>query len=252
MDLGQAPRPRVEQEVFSDFQPRQKCSLCCGLRCAAAVGGALFVVTLPCNLITLRGRLCEGRGIFGFIDRHLFLPLPLAAITFTHQVIQSEALWSKSRKTLWRVNTQAAGINIALWIAVTLVCTVVSRCFVPRWSRSYRLLLWEYRRTRRCCANKYLPTAFGRMTEDLDWYNIMWTLSFYHVVWGMFSIMVERSFGAHYAMFYRDWPYSRWCSPRWREWRELEAMKHVNTQHVSTPGRWGSFIRNDRWRSSGV
>ncbi|CBH16792.1 hypothetical protein, conserved [Trypanosoma brucei gambiense DAL972] len=252
MNLGQVPRPRDEPEPFNDFEPRRKCSICCGLRCAAVTGGALFLIVLPCNLIMIRGRIFDGRGFIGFADRHLLVPLPFAAITFTHQIIQSEALWSKNRKTLWQVNTQSAGLNILLWSILTVACTAVSRRQGPRWSRSYRLLLWDYRRTRRCCANRYLPTAFGRISADLDWYNVLWTVSVYHVLWGMFAVMVERGFGAHYAMFYRDWPYSRWCSPRWREWRELEAMKYINTEQVVAPSRWGSFITNDRWRSSSV
>ncbi|KAG8346433.1 hypothetical protein TRVL_02745 [Trypanosoma vivax] len=252
MDLGQTQRPRKQPEPFNDFEVRQKCTICCGLRCAAIVGALLFTVTFPCNLIMKGGRLFDGHGIRGFLDSYFLLPLPFAAVTFTHQVIQSEALWSKNKKPLWQLNTQSTGLNLALWSVLTFSFTVVSRRYASQWSRSYRLLLWEYRRTRRDCANKYVPTFFGRITEDLDWYNVMWTVTSYHLLWGMVVILAERGFGAHYAMLYRDWPYSRWCSPRWREWREIEAMKHVNTEHVVLSSRWGSFISSDRWRSSSV
>ncbi|KEG06045.1 hypothetical protein DQ04_16321010 [Trypanosoma grayi] len=252
MDLGQTKRPRAAPDPYNDFEPRSKCTVCCGIRCAAVVGAVVFAVTFPCNLVMLGGRMCEGRGVVGFLDRHLFLPLPLATMAFTHQTMQSEALWSKNRKPLWHLNWQSAGLNVLLWSALTLFGTIISRRYAPQWSRSYRLLMWDYQRTRRCCANKYFPTAFGRITEDLDWYNIMWSLSIYHILWGMMTVMAEREFGAHYAMFYRDWPYSRWCSPRWREWREMEALKHINTEQVVGHSRWGSFLTLDRWRSSSV
>ncbi|ORC92450.1 uncharacterized protein TM35_000032030 [Trypanosoma theileri] len=252
MDLGQTSRPRPEPEPFNDFEVRRKCTFCCGLRCALVAGGVLFAITFPCNLVMLRGRICEGRGLFGFLDRNLFLPLPFAAVAFTHQVMQSEALWSKNRKPIWKLNWQCAGLNLLLWSILLSTGTFISRRFAPHWSRRYRLLLWEYKRTRRNCANKYFPTAFGRITEDLDWYNILWMLTIYHSLWGMITIMAEREFGAHYAMFYRDWPYSRWCSPRWREWREIEAIKHVNKEQIVGAYRWGSFLTSDRWRSSSV
>ncbi|EKF31445.1 hypothetical protein MOQ_004722 [Trypanosoma cruzi marinkellei] len=252
MDLGQTQRPRPPPEAFNDFEPRRKCTFCCGIRCAAVAGAAVFAITFPCNLVVLGGRMCEGRGMKGFLDRHLLLPLPVFLITFTHQTIQSEALWSKNKKTLWNLNWQSAGLNVFLWTSMTLIGTFISRRYATHWSRQYRLLMWEYQRTRRSCGNKYMPTVLGRTTEDLDWYNILWTLSLYHIVWGMITIMEEREIGAHYAMFYRDCPYSRWCSPRWREWRELEVLKHVNKEHLVGPFRWGSFISTDRWRSSGI
>ncbi|ESL07844.1 hypothetical protein TRSC58_04463 [Trypanosoma rangeli SC58] len=252
MDLGQTPRPRSQQEAFNDFEPRRKCALCCGVRCAAVAGAVVFAITFPCNLAVMGGRVCDGRGVIGFLDRHFFLPLPMALVCFTHQSIQSEALWSKNKKPLWDLNWQAAGLNILLWTSMTLVGTTVSRRYAPHWSRKYRLQLWEYQRARRSCANKYMPTVVGKITEDLDWYNILWTLSLYHVLWGMITVMAERELGAHYAMFYRDWPYSRWCSPRWREWREVETLKYVNKEQLVGLSRWGSFISKDRWRASNI
>ncbi|RNE95423.1 hypothetical protein TraAM80_10227 [Trypanosoma rangeli] len=35
MDQDQTQRPRSQQEAFNDFQPRRKCALCCGVRCAS-------------------------------------------------------------------------------------------------------------------------------------------------------------------------------------------------------------------------
>lgn len=249
MDLGQATRPRAEVEAFNDMTPRKKCTLCCGLRCAAFTGAAAMLITLPCNAVMLGGRLTEGNGWKGFLNRNLFVALPVAAICFTHQVLLSEALWSKNKKTVWEVNLQSTLSNIVLWVLGVGVCTTLSRRYLPARSRAYRLSLWNYRRTRRAAQNAWLPSVYGKITEDLDWYNVLWTLSLYHIVWGMLSVMLEKEMGSHYAMFFRDWQYSKWCSPRWREWRELEVMRAAQKEHKVSPARWGSFITNDRWRT---
>lgn len=253
MELGQTSRPRAQLAPYSDLQPRKKCSVCCALRCACATSGVVLLITLPCNLVMLRGRLCDARGVRGFVDRHFFLPLPVFFVTLTHQYLLSEGLWSKNKKTVWQVNWQSCLSNVTLWTVATVLCTVASRkCLVP-YSRSYRLLMWDYHRARRACANRFFPTVFGRLTEDLDWYNVLWVLSIYHVLWGMVTMMLEKELGAHYAIFYRDSEYSKWCSPRWREWRELEAIrKSVDTEQRVPVGRWGSFITSERWRVSGV
>ncbi|EPY33504.1 hypothetical protein STCU_02185 [Strigomonas culicis] len=248
MELGQATRPREPVEPFNDPEPRTKCSFCCALRSALVTGGFICLVTLPCNAAVQRGRLCDGAGWRGFLNRHLFMPLPFAAITFTHQLVLSESLWSKNRKTVFEVNWQSSLTNLTLWVVGVTAATVLSRRYLPAASRTYRLLLWDYTRTRRDCANKWMPTAFGTVTADLDWYNILWVLSLYHVLWGMMSVMLEKEMGAHYAMFFKSSSYSRWCSPRWREWRELEVQRRIQTEQVVAPSRWGTFLTNDRWR----
>lgn len=249
MDLGQSVRPRADVADFQDFTPRNKCTFCCGLRCAAFTGAFAFLITLPCNAAVMGGRVTGGRGFIGFLDHNLFIALPVAAITFTHQMILSEALWSKNRKTIWEINWQSALTNISLWTVGVTAATLLSRKYVPQYSRTYRLQLWDYRRARRGCANAYMPSIYGRITEGLDWYNILWTLSLYHIFWAMMSVMLEKEMGSHYAMFFRDWKYSKWCSPRWREWRELEVMRTVQREQKVVPVRWGSFLTNDRWRT---
>ncbi|KAG5481212.1 hypothetical protein CUR178_06444 [Leishmania enriettii] len=249
MELGQTQRPRAPVEPFQDYEPRRKCTVCCGLRYASFTGFATFCVSLVCNVFVLGGRVTDGRGWRGFLNRNTLLALPVAAITFTHQVLLSESLWSKNKKTVLQVNTQSTLSNMSLWMAGTALCTAVSRRYLPAHSRAYRLAMWEYQRTRRGCANPWMPTVLGRVTQDLDWYNVMWTLAMYHLLWGMVSALLEKELGAHYAMFYRNGQYSRWCSPRWREWRELEVIRHVNTEHVVSPNRWGTFITNDKWRT---
>ncbi|CCW64683.1 unnamed protein product [Phytomonas sp. EM1] len=251
MELGQARRPRSEVATFNDLEPRKKCSVCCGLRCAAFIGGFTFIFTLLCNSIILGGKLTEGRGLIGFCDRNLFIALPLAAVTFTHHLILSESLWSKNRKTVWEINWQSTFTNMTLWTVGTTMCTLLSRKFLSTCSRTYRMLMWDYYRTRRGCANPWCPSLYGRISADLDWYNIFWTLSFYHIVWSMFAIMLEKEMGAQYAMFFRDWKYSKWCSPRWREWRELEVLRNVHTEHKVASWRWGSFLTNSKWHIRG-
>ncbi|KAK7195685.1 hypothetical protein NESM_000498600 [Novymonas esmeraldas] len=249
MELGQTQRPRAPTEPFHDFEPRQKCTVCCGLRSASVTGCACLCFSLLCNAFVLGGRVTDGRGWRGFVNRNGLLAFPVAAITFTHQTLLSESLWSKNKKTVAQVNVQSTLSNMTLWVTGVTVCTVLSRRYLPSRSRTYRLALWEYQRTRRGCANAYLPSLFGRVSEDLDWYNILWTLSGYHVLWGMVSVMLEKELGAHYAMFYRDSWYSLWCSPRWREWRELEVRRLVDKEQTVAPNRWGTFLSNDKWRT---
>lgn len=250
MEIGQSSRPRAPPQEFSEFSPRKKCSLCCALRCSAYVGAVVFAITFPCNLAVLGGKLgCEGRSWRGFINRHGFIVLPVAAVTFTHHWILSEFLWSKNRKSVLDINVQSTLSNMVLWAALAGVGTFVSRRVLPQRSKAYRLLLWDYTRTRRSCANKYFPMVFGRLKEDFDWYQVFWTVSMYHILWGMASILLEREAGARYAMFFRNSSYSQWCSPRWREWRELEVMKHIHKEQVVAPSRWGSFLTNDKWKS---
>lgn len=249
MDIGQSPRPRALAPEFNEFEPRKKCTLCCAARAGAYAGAVALAITVPCNLVMLSGKLSDTPGLRGFVNRHFFIALPFAAVTFTHQWILSESLWSKNRKTVLDINIQSTLSNILLWCVATGASTFVSRRVLPQRSRTYRLILWEYTRVRRSCANKYFPTMFGRLVEDFDWYNMMWILSIYHILWGMASVLLEKEAGAQYAMFYRDSTYSRWCSPRWREWRELEVIKHVQRDQAVGPSRWGTFLTNDKWRS---
>lgn len=249
MDLGQSPRPRALAKEFKDREPRTKCTICCAARSSAFTGGTVLAITVPCNLVLLSGRLCDSGGWRGFANRHLFLALPFAAVTFTHHLLLSESLWSKNKKTVLEINIQSSLSNITLWCLGTGLATYVSRRVLPQRSREYRLLLWNYTRTRRSCANKYFPTAFGRITEDLDWYNMLWVVSLYHILWGMASVFLEKESGAQYAMFFRDSNYSRWCSPRWREWREIQMINCVQTEQVIAPSRWGTFLTNDKWKS---
>eukprot|EP00796_Vickermania_ingenoplastis_P004067 gene4067-2916_t len=208
MNIDQSSRPRGRIEDFEDLQSRKKCTLCCAARNSLYAGGVVFGITFPCNLVMLGGRVCDTGGWRGFMNRHLFVALPFAAITFTHQWLLSESLWSKNRKSVFTINIQSTLSNIMLWCSLTAAGTLVSRKILPPRSRAYRLLLWEYTRTRRNCADKYFPTLFGRMTEDLDWYNVLWTLGIYHLLWGMAAAFLEKEAGAQYAMFYRDSAYN--------------------------------------------
>lgn len=249
MELGETPRPRAPVEPFNDFEPRKKCTVCCGLRYASFTGAAALAITVVCNAVVLGGNITDSRGWRGFLNRNCLVALPLAGITFTHHVLLSESLWSKHKKRIADINLQSSLSNLTFWLVGTFFCTTLTRRYLPSISRQYRLSLWEYQRRRRSCANPWLPTIFGRVTADLDWYNILWTLSMYHLIWGMLSVMLEKEAGANYAIFYRDMQYSKWCSPRWREWREVEVQTKVNTDHVASPHRWGSFLSNDRWRT---
>ena len=251
MELGQVSRPREALEEYRDDEPRTKCTTCCGLRMALLVGAGAFVLSAP--LITLRYGMKKVRSfrLRDVLDAYLLVPLPLAAIVFTHHAILSESLWSKHKKIIFDCQVEATVMNCCLWILVTAVGTAVSRKVLPARFRWYRLLNWEYERIRRTCSHRWLPTFLGRVSEDLDWYNIVWTLTAYHLVWGTMILVNEKQQGAHYAMFYREMPYSKWCSPRWREWREHKVRELVDTQHRVAKNRWGISFR-DRWGISDV
>lgn len=134
---------------YAGHTARTKCAVCCGLRCAAVTGGAtLLLITVPCNALLLSGRICDGNGWHGFLNRNLLFALPVAAITFTHQTLLPEGLWSKNRKTAWDVNLWSTLSNAALWVVGVVVCTTASRRRLPSRSRTYRLLLWDWSRRR--------------------------------------------------------------------------------------------------------
>lgn len=249
MEVGQTPRPRAPVPDFSDDQPRKKCSFCCATRYSLLAGAVVLAITFPCNLVMLSGKLCDGAGWRGFVNCHCFIPLPFTAVVFTHQWILSESLWSKNRKSVLDINIQSTLTNIVLWCTLTGAATYVSRNILPVRSRAYRLLLWDYSRKRRSCANKYFPSVFGRLKEDMDWYNMLWILSSYHVLWGMVSVLLEKRSGAQFAIFFRDSHYSRLCSPRWREWGEVQMINEHQKEQMVAPSRWGNFLTNDKWKS---
>ena len=186
------------------------------------------------------------------MDEYLLFPLPLTLIATTHHIMISEGLWSKNKKTVWDVNWQATAINMGLWSVLIAASTIASRKYLPPRSTWYRLQLWEYQRTRRSVANKYMPSVSGRVTEDLDWYQFAWFGFVYHILWGAITTGLDKRLNSHYGMFYRQMSYSKWCSPRWREWRERRIHEDVLTEHPQMKGRWGNFVTSEKWRSSDV
>lgn len=231
--------------------PRSKCCFCCGLRVGAYIFAGTFVFGLPCGLIRT-GCTIRGLGVVGLIDEYCILPVPVALIATTHHMLISEGLWSKNKKTVWDVNWQATALNVALWTTAVGVSTVVTRKYLPARSTAYRLLLWEYQRTRRSVANKYLPTLTGKISENLDWYQFAWYGVLYHILWGAVTAALDRNLNAHYGMFYRQMNYSKWCSPRWREWRERRVHEELLKEQPKMKGRWGNFITSEKWRVSDV
>ena len=148
------------------------------------------------------------------------------------------------------MNWQATSLNFFLWCVGVAACTMASRRYIPGYSTKYRIMLWEYQRTRRTIANRYLPTVTGKITEDLDWYNILWFGMFYHFMWGAVTAGLDKQLGSHYAMLYKHTTYSQWCSPRWREWREKKVRESVMPDHPDLKGRWGNFITYEKWRTT--
>jgi hypothetical protein len=245
-------RPRVPDLSTPETEaPRTKCCLCCGVRFGAMIFAGTFALGLPFGLART-GFQIRGLGLLGFINEYCLLPIPFALMATTHHMIISEGLWSKNKKTVWDVNWQATALNIALWTGILSVSTLASRKYLPPRSQTYRLLLWEYQRSRRSVANKYMPSVSGRITEDLDWYQFAWFGSIYHVLWGAVTTALDKNLHSHYGMFYRQVEYSRWCSPRWREWRERRVHEELLKEQPLMKGRWGNFITAEKWRATDI
>ena len=251
MDLGQEKRPAQEiQNTFViDKEERKQCSVCCaawsGLIafCAASVASAPGQwVSMEKHLVTWPRRL----------DRFLFLPLPIGVVAFTHHYMISSALWSKNKKQIWEINWECTGWNILLWCGLVGAGTVFGRNVLVKYSREYRLRQWEYSRIRRSVSNPYLPQLWGSITENLDYVHFLWWVALYHTIWLGVIMGMDKSMNAHYAMMYRNLNYSKKCSPRWREWREIKMREEVDTKAETGASigykRWSSFIQFDPWR----
>lgn len=251
MEIDEVVRPRQQLAPFVDNTARTKCTVCCGANTAAWVFAVLTCVQLPIS-VALFSRRVVCATWWSILDHSVIVSLPVSLMAFTHQMLLSEALWSKNRKTVFECNIEATAINIGLWSASIASCTLVSRRWLASKSHSYRMLQWEYHRKTRSAANKFVPSGFGRVSVDLDWYSICAYGSLYHTLWGGMIIFLEKFQGAHYAMLYRDSTFSKRCSPRWREWREHVVREQIDKEQKVLQGRWSNTVKADRWRARGT
>lgn len=186
-----------------------------------------------------------------FLNRWALHPVPAGCVAFTHQLMVSNALWSKNEKTVWDINWECVFMNMGLWYAMMAGGTYFSRHILTKYSKEWRLRVWEHRRERRSCANKYLPTYVGLLTEDFDLVVMVWWVNMYHGVWMTIAMGLDKQVHATYGFFFRQFSYAQWCSPRWREQREVLIKQHYET--IEKPGkfqRWGNMFTCDEWRDS--
>lgn len=250
MEHNQKLRPRVQQPHVIEKDERKKCNLCCGLYCATYVFGAALFVTAPSSFVAFRYIGAPPvKGILGFMDRYFFVPLPLALSCLVHQSIMSQALWSPRQRPVYDIHWMVGGISIGLQFGCIAVCTAFSRLVVQRYSRAYRLKQWDYERLRRTANNKMLPSVGGMVSESFDYVQACWMVMFYHMLWGMAVTGADAALKSRYAIWYRGMSYSKWCSPRWREWREQEISQRLDKTYAPQPtSRWGSIFVLDPWR----
>jgi hypothetical protein len=248
MQLGQTLRENPVPPPFTDLEPRTQCGLCCAAYTSFFAFACTAMFHVPCNHFTSPTKI---KTIWQFLDRALLIPMPFAAGCFTHQYMVSQALWSKNEKVLFDVNYDTLFYNAALWASLVGGCTWVSRNVLPKHSRKYRLLLWDYRREYRTCHNRYMPTCWGSCSEHLDWYAFLWWVQLYHLFWFGFSMAMESGAKMHYGMLIGGY-YSKSCSPRWREWREVKIQTELavaaKKEEESKFSRWGNLLTLDDWR----
>ena len=250
MDLDEKIRPKIVVKQEMDTTKREQCSVCCAAKVAGCLGAGITALTFFPNLdVQDSWRL---GGPKNFCNRFFLISLPVSAVCFTHQYMLSQSLWSKNRKGIFDINMQCLFFNVALWCTIIGTGTLISRKVLVKKSRTYRLIHWDYERNRRTHSRKWVPSAYGRLTHDLDWLNMCYYAHFYHVFWLLVSKSLESTLHAHYAMFWKDSRYSKWCSPRWREWRESQLDEQVYNKDKPVQNRWGSLITLDAWRSSAV
>jgi hypothetical protein len=250
MELNQKLRPRIPVEHEVEKDKRTKCNACCGLYCASHLFVFSFAVTAPCQFVAFKYiGAAPVKGLVGFMDRYFFVPLPLAASCFVHQCIMSQALWSPRKRPVYDIHWMVAGISIGIQFGCIAVATAVSRLFLQRYSRAYRLKQWDYERLRRNANLKMLPSVGGMMTENFDWVQACWMVMFYHMFWGGAVTGSDAALKSRYALWYRGMDYSKHCSPRWREWREQEILTKTDKEWQPLPtSRWGSIFVMDEWR----
>jgi hypothetical protein len=246
MDIDATLRPRIPREHEVESDVRQKCVMCCGAYCAAWVGAGAFLFHAPCAFVATQYR---ARTVLQFIDKYGFIPLPLMATTFVHQIFMSTALWSPRQKQIWDLQWTTMATSVTVQFAMIGACTAVSRLVIPRFNRQWRLDLWDYNRARRTMTNKFMPSPIGVMSQNLDWIHAAWFVVFYHIAWAVACGGADATLKTRYAIWYRGMGYSKKCSPRWREWKETEVVNRVDTAWQPPPTRkWGNIFVLDEWR----
>uniref|UniRef100_A0A7S1M2P8 Uncharacterized protein n=1 Tax=Neobodo designis TaxID=312471 RepID=A0A7S1M2P8_NEODS len=244
-------RYRAPPKNFQDGEARRQCSLCCAGRMAMLAFGFMTFFTLP--PVFLRGYM-ESKPILpisNLINHWLLLPVPFAASCFTHQYLMSNALWSKNEKTVWDIQWECTLMNLGGWYFTITAATLFSRNVLVKYSREWRVRVWDHRRQRRAAANKYFPPWVGKFTEDMDAVVFLWMLHAYQTLWVGASWALDRSTNATYSFFFRQLSYSKHCGPRWREHREVEIDTATKTE-FKPPWyrRWGNYFNTDEWRDA--
>jgi hypothetical protein len=244
-------RYRAPPKEYEDGTPRRKCSFCCAARMAGMAFCFMGFFTIPPIFLEAYMKGIRVLPVSNLINKALLLPMPFAASCFTHQLLLSNALWSKNEKTVWDIQWECMVLNLLGWYSFGTCCTLFSRYGLAKWSREWRVRVWDYRRQRRSAANKFFPPWVGKCSEDLDIVVMLWMLHAYHTLWGSAFWALEKEVKATYSFFYRQLSYSKHCAPRWREHRETEIDTATKTEFRPTYyRRWGNFFNTDEWRDA--
>lgn len=246
MELDATLRPRIPREQEVEDEQRKKCIVCCGAYCASYVFIGCLFFHAPCAFVASP---IKARTFLQVVDKYGFIPIPFAVTCFVHQCIMSQGLWSPRKKQIWDLQWSTLAISTATQFAVVGACTAVSRLVLPRYSRQWRLDLWDYNRLRRTMNGKFMPSPIGTISQNLDWVHCAWFIVIYHLFWSVAVSAADATLKSRYAIWYRGMGYSKVCSPRWREWRETEVSNRVDTQWQPPPTkRWGNIFTLDEWR----
>eukprot|EP00759_Apiculatamorpha_spiralis_P012508 PhF_6_TR19527/c0_g1_i1/m.28498 len=247
-------RPAQEILPFHDTAPRQKCSLCCAAYCASITGLISLSISIP-SVLTQIGFYYDEitkkqtwRQFFVLNTNRLALvTVPLMAVSFTHAFIVSHALWSKNKKSMWDVNWESCVMNITLWLGLTACGTLFSRKYLVKNSHAYRLKYWEYTRERKK-TQEWLPHISGTLTATHGFINQMWVINVYHIIMLYLTYLTDMEGNNNSVDL--DNQFMRRCSPRWRQWSEIEMQREYYTaEKIRTDRRWGMHSLKDSWRS---
>jgi hypothetical protein len=251
MEGQDARRPRAPPKEWHDSEARTQCSMCCGLRIGAMVFGSVAFFTFPPILMEAYMKKIPLLPWTNLLNKAMLLPLMPSLIATSHHWMMSSALWSKNEKTIWDVQWECMCLNMAMWYGILIGSTIFSRTVLAKHSREYRVMLWDWKRQRRSSPNKLSPPWVGKLTEHIDFVLMGWAINCYHLVWLALALALDWEVHSQYAFFYTKFSYSKWCSPRWREKREVAIKKKVETELSPVKwSKWGNYFTADIWRES--
>ena len=243
------------------------------------------------------------RYTINLCDRFMYQAIPISAVAFTHQILVSELMWSKSERPLFEVNTISMAVNLVGWVAGIAGCTLIYRRVLPKYNPAFRLAVSEMLRYKRVTSR--LPYLVGSLRESFGLVEAIWALAAYTGLYMIVTGVTEYILGSQYAMAFEErgdtdyvklpsdaaaaesacgdspigerrqapvgciqkwmmhplvWYYADWsslCSPRWREWREVQLLRRratgggpqghiLDEAHTETIGSRGRLFKKTR------